>query len=92
MSELLDERVVEMRFDNADFEQNVNQSIKTINKLKDSLDFDNAGESFENISAAADASLHPGCKACRTSTSWNHARSRTSCNCGSPHKLPAVRP
>ena len=53
MSELLDERVVEMRFDNADFEQNVNQSIKTINKLKDSLDFDNAGESFENISAAA---------------------------------------
>ena len=53
MSELLDERVVEMRFDNANFEQNVNQSIKTINKLKDSLDFDNAGESFENISAAA---------------------------------------
>ena len=53
MSELLDERVVEMRFDNADFEQNVNQSIKTINKLKESLDFENAGESFENISAAA---------------------------------------
>ena len=53
MSELIDERVVEMRFDNAQFEQNVNQSIKTINKLKDSLDFENAGESFENISAAA---------------------------------------
>ena len=50
---LLDERVVEMRFDNADFERNVNQSIKTIDKLKESLDFENAGESFENISAAA---------------------------------------
>ena len=54
MSEgLIDERVVEMRFDNADFESNVNQSIKTINKLKESLDFEGAGDSFENISAAA---------------------------------------
>ena len=53
MSELLDERVVEMRFDNADFEHNVNQSIQTINKLKESLDFDNAGDSFENLSASA---------------------------------------
>ena len=50
---LLDERVVEMRFDNADFERNVNQSIKTIDKLKESLDFENAGESFESISNAA---------------------------------------
>ena len=53
MSELLDERVVEMRFDNADFERNVGQSIKTINKLKDSLDFDEAGQSFDNLAASA---------------------------------------
>ena len=53
MSDLLDERVVEMRFDNANFEKNVNQSIKTIDKLKESLDFENAGDSFESISNAA---------------------------------------
>ena len=51
--ELIDERVVEMRFDNKDFEANVDQSIKTINNLKKSLDFEDAGESFENISKAA---------------------------------------
>ena len=54
MSEnVIDERVVEMRFDNENFEANVNQSIKTINKLKESLDFDGAEDSFENISSAA---------------------------------------
>ena len=52
-AELVDERVVEMRFDNKDFEKNVDQSIKTIDKLKKSLDFEDAGESFENISKAA---------------------------------------
>ena len=49
-AELVDERVVEMRFDNKDFEKNVDQSIKTINKLKDSLDFEESEKSFENIS------------------------------------------
>lgn len=53
MSELLDEHVVEMRFDNADFERNVGQSIKTIEKLKESLDFEDAGSSFDNLSSSA---------------------------------------
>lgn len=53
MSELLDERVVEMRFDNADFERNVGQSIKTINRLKESLDFEDAGSSFDNLADSA---------------------------------------
>lgn len=53
MSELLDERVVEMRFDNADFERNVGQSIKTINRLKESLDFEDAGSSFDSLAESA---------------------------------------
>ena len=33
MSKVIDERVVEMRFDNKDFESNVQTSLKTIDKL-----------------------------------------------------------
>lgn len=45
MSKVIDERVVEMRFDNKDFESNVQTSLKTIDKLKDSLNFDDATRS-----------------------------------------------
>lgn len=38
-SKLVDQRVVEMQFDNRNFERNVNESIKSIDKLKMSLDF-----------------------------------------------------
>ena len=38
MSEL-DKRVVEMQFDNAKFEKNVNQSMQTIDKLDEKLQF-----------------------------------------------------
>ena len=34
MSTLVDERVVEMRFDNRDFEKNTKKSMSTIQKLK----------------------------------------------------------
>ena len=53
MAEPLDEQVVELRFDNQNFETNVNQSINTINRLKQSLNFDDAGSSFESITTAA---------------------------------------
>ena len=49
----IDERVVEMRFDNKDFEKNVQTSLKTIDKLKDSLDFDDATKSLDNLQDAA---------------------------------------
>jgi len=62
MGELLDERVVEMRFDNANFEHNVGQSIKTINKLKESLDFEDAGSSFDNLAASAANETHTKAK------------------------------
>lgn len=52
MTTVIDERVVEMRFNNADFEKNVAQSMKTLDNLKKSLDFDSA-KSLENIGKAS---------------------------------------
>lgn len=53
MSTTIDEKVVEMRFDNKQFEANVNTSISTIDKLKQSLDLDGAGKGLEGINDAA---------------------------------------
>ena len=39
MSKTVDQRVVEMRFDNAQFERGIAQSLQSINNLKESLDF-----------------------------------------------------
>lgn len=52
MTTVIDERVVEMRFNNADFEKNVAQSMATLEKLKDSLNFDSA-KSLESIGKAS---------------------------------------
>ena len=40
MSKTIDQRVVEMRFDNANFEKNVSTSMSTLDKLKKSLKFE----------------------------------------------------
>ena len=53
MSTTIDERVVEMRFDNRHFEKNVQTSLETVDKLNKSLDFKGASKGFENVSAAA---------------------------------------
>lgn len=53
MSQTIDERVVEMRFDNKQFEKNVETSLSTIEKLKQSLNFKGASKSLENVSTAA---------------------------------------
>lgn len=52
MSKTVDSRVVEMRFDNQQFESNVNTSMGTIAKLKQALKFDNVGKGFSNISSS----------------------------------------
>lgn len=49
----LETKVVEMKFDNSDFDQNVEKSIKTIDKLEDKLEFKDAGKNFKNIEDAA---------------------------------------
>ena len=53
MSKTIDQRVVEMRFDNTNFEKNVSKSMSTIGKLKKSLKFEDSTKGFENISKAA---------------------------------------
>lgn len=53
MSTTVDNRVVEMRFDNKQFESNVQTSILTLEKLKQSLNLTGATKGFEDIDAAA---------------------------------------
>lgn len=53
MSQEVDERVVEMRFDNAQFEKNVHQTMQSLEKLNDSLRLDGAENGFEKISDAS---------------------------------------
>ena len=53
MSTTIDERVVEMRFDNKQFEQNVQTSLSTIDKLKHSLNLTGAAKGLEEVNIAA---------------------------------------
>lgn len=53
MSKTIDQKVVEMQFDNRQFEKNVSTTMSSVEKLKQSLNFSNAGKGLENISAAA---------------------------------------
>jgi len=51
MSNTIDQKVVEMRFDNAQFEKNVNNSMSTIDKLKQALNFKGTSDGLSNLSA-----------------------------------------
>lgn len=53
MSNVIDNEVVRMQFDNAQFESGVKTSMSTIEKLKASLNFDAAKDSFKQIDKAA---------------------------------------
>ena len=53
MSKTVDERVVEMRFDNKNFESNVQTSMSTLDKLKQKLNLSGASKGLENINASA---------------------------------------
>ena len=53
MSTTIDERVVEMRFDNKQFENNVQTSLSTLDKLKQSLNLTGASKGLENVDLAA---------------------------------------
>ena len=52
MSKTIDERVLEMRFDNAQFERGVSQTMSSVEKLKDSLDMDGVGKGFNVMDKA----------------------------------------
>ena len=53
MSKTVDERVVSMQFDNAQFEKNVSTSMTTLDKLKQSLKLDGASKGLDNIRDSA---------------------------------------
>ena len=53
MSNTIDQRVVEMKFDNRDFERNTLVTIRTLEALKKSLELNDATAGFARIEAAA---------------------------------------
>ena len=53
MSKTVDQRVVEMRFDNKQFENNIQTSLSSIDKLKKSLNMDGATKGLESVEKAS---------------------------------------
>ena len=53
MSAEVDNRIVEMQFNNAQFEKGVSESMSTLDKLKAALKFDGVANGFKKISDAA---------------------------------------
>ena len=53
MATTIDQKVVEMRFDNSDFERNTRQSMSTLDKLKEKLHFKGAADGLDDFSKAA---------------------------------------
>lgn len=54
MSREVDSRVVEMRFDNENFEKNTKKTISSIDRLMEKLQFKGAEKGFEKLDAAAE--------------------------------------
>lgn len=53
MSKVVDQRVVEMQFDNKQFEQNVASTMSTLEKLKSKLTFSGSTKGLEDVGRAA---------------------------------------
>ena len=53
MSRVIDNRVVEMEFDNANFEKNVGTSLSTLDKLKAALSFRGVNTNFDSVEGSA---------------------------------------
>ena len=53
MSNTIDRKVVEMRFENGQFESGVAESMSTIDKLKKNLKFDGATKGLEKVNSAS---------------------------------------
>ena len=49
MIKTVEQRVVEMKFDNSNFEKNVSQTLSTLDKLKQKLNLTGASKGLENI-------------------------------------------
>ena len=53
MSKTIDQRVVEMQFDNRHFERNVSTTMSTLEKLKQRLNLNGSAKGLESVNAAA---------------------------------------
>ena len=53
MATTIDQKVVEMKFDNRDFEKNTRQTMSTLDKLKAKLHFKGASDGLREVSKAA---------------------------------------
>ena len=53
MNKVVDQRVVEIRFDNQQFESHAKTSMDTLNRLKSSLQMDGAAKGLESVNEAA---------------------------------------
>lgn len=53
MSDVVDKKVVEMQFDNRNFEKNTKQSIQTLNKLNDKLKMTDSTKGLEKVEEAS---------------------------------------
>lgn len=53
MSKTVDQKVVEMRFDNKNFEKNVSKTMSTLDKLKTALKFQGASKGLEDVERRA---------------------------------------
>lgn len=53
MSKTIDQKVVEMQFDNRQFEKNISTSMSSIEKLKQRLNFSGVSKGFDDINSSA---------------------------------------
>ena len=53
MSTTIDQKVVQMEFDNRDFERRVSTTMSTVDKLKQSLNFSGVSKGFDDVGRAA---------------------------------------
>ncbi len=53
MSTTIDQKIVEMKFDNRDFERNAKTSMSTLDKLKEKLNFKSASKGLEELQNAS---------------------------------------
>ena len=50
MSEMVDEKVVSLKFDNKQFEQGVSSTLSTLDRFKKALHFEGTSKGLENLS------------------------------------------
>ena len=55
MSKEIDQRIVEMQFNNSDFERNAKDTISTIDRLKSALNFRNSSSALDQLGSATEA-------------------------------------